>query len=89
MLTSKFSTTNHIIELFVALVHKPKTTSSIHEVLILAADENDRQNLDHYTAMVKEVNASQLQDEEILSDHAYYYCRHSRLLTMPQPVCTS
>lgn len=63
--------------------------SSIHEVLILAADENDRQNLDHYTAMVKEVNASQLQDEEILSDHAYYYCRHSHLLTMPQPVCTS
>ena len=63
--------------------------SSIHEVLILATDENDRQNLDHYTAMVKEVNASQLQDEEILSDHAYYYCRHSHLLTMPQPVCTS
>lgn len=63
--------------------------SSIHEVLILAADENDGQNLDHYTAMVKEVNASQLQDEEILSDHAYYYCRHSHLLTMPQPVCTS
>ena len=59
------------------------------QVLILAADENDRQNLDHYTAMVKEVNASQLQDEEILSDHAYYYCRHSHLLTMPQPVCTS
>ena len=54
--------------------------SSIHEVLILATDENDRQNLDHYTAMVKEVNASQ---------HAYYYCRHSHLLTMPQPVCTS
>ena len=54
--------------------------SSIHEVLILATDENDRQNLDHYTAMVKEVNASQLQDEEILSDHAYYYCRHSHLL---------
>ena len=63
--------------------------SSIHEVLILATDENDRQNLDHYTAMVKEVNASQLQDEEILSDHAYYYCRHSHLLTMPQPVYTS
>ena len=63
--------------------------SSIHEVLILATDENDRQNLDHYTAMVKEVNASQLQDEEILSDHAYYYCRHSHLLTSAALVCTS
>lgn len=60
--------------------------SSIHEVLILPADENDRKNLSHYTAMVKEVNASQLQDDEILSDHAYYYCRHSHLFTMPGPV---
>ena len=36
MLTSKFSTTNHIIELFVALVHKPKTTSSIIKINIVA-----------------------------------------------------
>lgn len=57
--------------------------SSIHEVLLLAADASDRRELSHYTEMVKEVNASHLADEEILSDHAYYYCRKGNLLTMP------
>lgn len=57
--------------------------SSIHEVLLLAADASDRHELSHYTDMVKEVNASHLTDEEILSDHAYYYCRKGNLLTMP------
>ena len=40
MLTSKFSTTNHIIELFVALVHKPKTTSSIIKINIVATGKH-------------------------------------------------
>ena len=61
--------------------------SSIHEMLILPDD--GQVDAEMLKEMVKEVNASQLQDEEILSDHAYYYCRHSHLLTMPQPVCTS
>ena len=56
--------------------------SSIHEVLLLPADVGDRANLAHYTKIVEEVNATQLPDEEILSDHAYFYCRQSNLLTM-------
>ncbi len=46
--------------------------SSVHEVLLLPAGDRDiRSDL---SAMVREVNASQVPDGEILSDHAYYYC---------------
>ena len=32
--------------------------------------------------MVKEVNASQVQEEEILADHAYYYSRETGMISM-------
>lgn len=54
--------------------------SSIHEVLLLAADESEHENMSHYNDMVKEVNEFELPDEEILSDHAYYYSRKSNLV---------
>ena len=54
--------------------------SSIHEVLLLAVDESEHENMTHYNDMVKEVNECQLPDEEILSDHAYYYSRKSNLV---------
>lgn len=45
--------------------------SSIHEVLLLPADENFTSS--ELNKMVQEVNESQLSREEVLSDHVYYY----------------
>lgn len=54
--------------------------SSIHEVILIPAiDPSCQQEL---SQMVKEVNHSQLLEEEILSDHAYYYSRESNEITM-------
>lgn len=47
--------------------------SSIHEVLLLPVD--DMADSDHIKDMVKEVNSTQLEVEEILSDSLYYYDR--------------
>lgn len=43
--------------------------SSIHECLLVPA-EGDEEEL---TAMVQEVNATQVADDEVLSNHAYYF----------------
>lgn len=54
--------------------------SSIHEVILIpAVDPNCHQEL---SQIVQEVNHSQLLEEEILSDHAYYYSRESNEITM-------
>jgi hypothetical protein len=53
--------------------------SSVHEVLLLPLD--DEPDMGYYSQMVNEVNETQLADEEILSDHAYYYSRKTRLMT--------
>ena len=49
--------------------------SSIHEVLLIPVDSADSEDLSRYTRMVQEVNETQLADDEILSDHAYYFSR--------------
>ena len=54
--------------------------SSIHEVLIIPAKKAD--SAEELSDMVKEVNATQLANEEILSDHVYYYSRETAQLTM-------
>lgn len=48
--------------------------SSVHEVLLLPK-EGDANILTDLSAMVREVNATQVPDGEILSDHAYLYDR--------------
>lgn len=53
--------------------------SSVHELLLLPID--DAPDMAYYTDMVRQVNASQLADDEILSDHAYLYTRATHLLT--------
>lgn len=45
--------------------------SSIHEVIIIPTQT--RSSLTDLTQMVREVNETQLSEEDILSDHAYYY----------------
>lgn len=52
--------------------------SSIHEVLLIPArEEKDSRYFNH---MIQDVNSSQVQDEEILSDHVYYFSRKDGLL---------
>ncbi len=54
--------------------------SSVHEcILIPDIGLGDMREL---SQMVREVNQSQLMPEEILSDHAYYYSRKTRQITM-------
>lgn len=55
--------------------------SSIHEVILLPANQATLHAYD-YNTMVKEVNATQLATDEILSDHAYYYSKEKDELTM-------
>ncbi len=47
--------------------------SSIHEVILVPTQEQD--GYERLTQMVKEVNATQVEAEEILADHVYYYSR--------------
>lgn len=52
--------------------------SSVHEV-ILVPDLNPSK-LSHYTKMVQEVNENCVYDDELLSDHAYYYSYEEKAL---------
>lgn len=45
--------------------------SSIHEIILIPQDRDMR--LDTLSKMVEEVNRTQVADEEVLSDHVYYY----------------
>lgn len=50
--------------------------SSIHEVLLLPVrDVLEEGEAAAYTQMVHEVNQTELAEQEILSDHAYFYDR--------------
>lgn len=53
--------------------------SSIHEVILLPVTES--RDMEELSEMTKEVNATQLSKEEILSDHAYYYSRETGEIT--------
>ena len=50
--------------------------SSIHEVILIPVDDSDHSL--ELNNMVQEVNMTQVDDEEVLADHAYYYTRVSR-----------
>ena len=47
--------------------------SSIHEVIFLPLNPNDKTDLDTLNQMVKEVNETQVYPDEILGDHVYIY----------------
>lgn len=53
--------------------------SSIHEMLLIPIESAD--SLDEYTSMIQEVNETQLTDEEVLSDHAYFFSRKHGVLS--------
>lgn len=54
--------------------------SSIHEVILLPA--KNCQELSEMSAMVNDVNTSEVLPEEILSDKAYYYSRETDCISM-------
>lgn len=49
--------------------------SSIHEWILIPVDEFNAKELGYYSQVVREVNATQIADDEILSEHAYFYRR--------------
>ena len=55
--------------------------SSIHEVLILPIDSISKSTLDHYGTFIREINETQLADDEVLSDHAYYFQRATQMIS--------
>lgn len=54
--------------------------SSIHEVLLIPATSEMDPAM--FNQMIQEVNETQLEPEEILSDHVYYYNRSKRELSL-------
>ena len=54
--------------------------SSIHEVILVPTVNCE--GIDDLSRIVRDVNATQLQHEEILSNHAYYFSREENLITM-------
>lgn len=55
--------------------------SSIHEVIILPASYSlSHEELDE---MIKEINQTQVSDEDVLSEHAYYFSRKTNQISIP------
>ena len=54
--------------------------SSIHEVILVPAKECN--SLEEMTQMVQDVNQTQVEAEELLADHAYYYSRDCKKLIL-------
>lgn len=52
--------------------------SSVHEVILLADDGG--QSPENLAAMVREINATQVEAEEVLSDSIYYYGRKDKII---------
>lgn len=55
--------------------------SSIHEVLLVPAYREER--LEEFNEMVEEVNAMHVEEQEVLSDHIYYFDRKTGEITIP------
>ena len=54
--------------------------SSIHEVIFIPKSKSP--DLKDLNEMINEVNETQVQEEEVLSDHAYYYEKNTHTLMM-------
>ena len=56
--------------------------SSVHEVLVFPKSNlPEGYTLEHFGAMIEEVNTTELNDAEVLSDHVYYYHRDTKQIT--------
>ena len=66
--------------LYAAVVDLFILPSSVHELLLVPDTGNTNMSVSDLTNMVKEVNATQLAPDEILSDNVYYYDRSQKKL---------
>lgn len=57
--------------------------SSVHEWIVIPWQPDI--SVERLTAMICEVNRTEVEAEEILSDHPYMYCASERELCMPKP----
>lgn len=55
--------------------------SSIHEVILIPSSGID--NFQEINEMIQEINETQLSDEEVLSDHAYYFSQKQGQIILP------
>ena len=55
-------------------------TRSVHEMIIIA--ESAAPGQEELSDLVTEINTTQVDAEEVLSNHAYYYDRKKRKLQM-------
>ena len=53
--------------------------SSIHELILILDDKE--MGAERLQEMVKEVNRTQVENDEVLSDSIYYYCRENQEIT--------
>ena len=51
--------------------------SSIHESILIPIQEGQKLDAEHCNQTIREINATKVLPEEVLSDHAYIYCRIS------------
>ena len=58
--------------------------SSIHEMVIVPMSQG--REIDEMDDMIKEINAAEVAEEEVLSDHTYFYERKTKRLGMKQHV---
>lgn len=58
--------------------------SSIHETLLVPV--NSPEQISFFSQMVEQVNETELADDEILSDHAYYYSRKDNRFYLPEGI---
>ena len=54
--------------------------SSVHETIIVA--ESEAPGREELRSMIEEINETQVEAEEVLSDRAYYYDRESGKLAL-------
>ncbi len=54
--------------------------SSVHEVILVP--ESKEFNLEYFKSMVKEINATQVEATEVLSDNIYFYDKETKLLSV-------
>lgn len=55
--------------------------SSIHELLVIPMETDNKLTRFSFTEMVQEVNKSEVRPEERLSDHCYYYSKVTEEIT--------
>ena len=62
----------------IAKTHFPALDLKQVELAALMHDFTKEYSLEDYSAMIQEVNETQLRDNEVLSDHAYFYNKEAK-----------